>query len=98
MGRPAIRVKLMITSKDDKRFSDPKTFENMLDASLATGLTDRGIRLAYNSGRESMRNRNGFVYDFKWVNQNQPQIQLQPLELNCQKIPKSAFGVQNIDL
>ena len=66
MQRPAIRVKLMITSEDDKQFSDPVTFENMLDASLATGLTDRGIRMAYNSARESMKKRNGFIYDFKW--------------------------------
>ena len=56
----------MITSNDDDRFSSPRTFENMLDASMATGLTGRGIRMAYNSGRESMRKRNGFIYHFKW--------------------------------
>ena len=64
-GRP-IRVKLAITSKDDDRFINPRTFDNMQDASRATGLTDRGIRMAYNSGRESMRKGNGFNYYFKW--------------------------------
>ena len=34
--------------------------------SMATGLTDRGIRMAYNSKRESMRKRSGEVYCFKW--------------------------------
>ena len=37
-----------------------------MDASLATGLTDRGIRMAYNSGRESMQKRSGAIYYFKW--------------------------------
>ena len=64
--RPSIRVKLTITSKDDDRFSSPRTFENKMDASRATGLTDRGIRMAYNSKRESLRKRNGFIYYFNW--------------------------------
>ena len=38
----------------------------MQDASIATGLTDRGIRMAYNSGRQSMRKRSGTIYYFKW--------------------------------
>ena len=38
----------------------------MLDASQVTRLTDRGIRMAYNSGRESMRKRSGAIYYFKW--------------------------------
>ena len=38
----------------------------MQDASLATGHMDRGIRMAYNSGRESMQKGNGFIYYFKW--------------------------------
>ena len=65
-GRPSIQVKLTITSSDDDRSTHPRTFDNMQDASLATGLTDRGIRMAYNSGRESMRKRSGVTYYFKW--------------------------------
>ena len=66
-GRPSIRVKLTITSNDDDRFSIPRTFESIPDASLATELTDRGIRMAFNSSRESMRKRsNGAIYYFKW--------------------------------
>ena len=38
-GRPSIRMKLMITSKDDDRFSVPRTFNSIIDASSATGLT-----------------------------------------------------------
>ena len=33
---------------------------------MATGLTDRGIRMAYNLGRELMWKGNGFIYYFKW--------------------------------
>ena len=44
MGRPSIRVKLTITSRDDGRFLEPRTFNSIPDASFATGLTDRGIR------------------------------------------------------
>ena len=64
--RPSIRVKLRITSNDDDRFSTPITFDNMQDASRATGLKDRGLRMAYSLGRESMKKRNGFIYCFKW--------------------------------
>ena len=49
MGRPSIRVKLTRTSKDDDRFSSPRTFNSITDDSLATGLTDRGIKMAYYS-------------------------------------------------
>ena len=66
-GRPStIIVKLTITSNDDDRFSSRRTSDNMMDASIATELTDRGIRMAYNSGRESMRKRSGAIYYFKW--------------------------------
>ena len=54
MGRPSIRVKLTITSKDDDQFPVLRTFNSIPDASSATGLTDRGIRIAYHSERESM--------------------------------------------
>ena len=37
-----------------------------MDASTGTGLIDRGIRTAYNSGSESMRKRSGAIYYFKW--------------------------------
>ena len=47
MGRPPIRVKLTITSSDDDRFSSPRTFNSIPEASSTTGLTDRGIRAAY---------------------------------------------------
>ena len=66
MGRPSIRVKLTITSKDDSRFLEPRTFNNIPDASFGSGLTDRGIRAAYHSKRELMRNRSGEVYNFEW--------------------------------
>ena len=61
-GRPSIQVKLTITSNDDDRFSTPRTFDNMMDAWLATGLTDRGIRMAYNSGRESMQKEMDYYF------------------------------------
>ena len=38
MGRPSIRLKLTITSKDDGRFLKPRTFNSIPDASSATGL------------------------------------------------------------
>ena len=66
MGRPSIRVKLTITSKDDDRFSNPRTFDSIPDVSLATGLTDRGIRAAYHSKRDSMWKRSGEVYHLRW--------------------------------
>ena len=66
MGRPPIRVKLTITSKDDSRFLEPRTFNSIPEASFATGLTDRGIRAAYHSKRESMRKKSGEVYTLKW--------------------------------
>ena len=66
MGRPSIRVKLMITSKDDDRFLEPRTFHSIPDASFTTGLTDRGIRAAYHSKRESVRKRSGEVYHLRW--------------------------------
>ena len=66
MGRPSIRVKLMITSKDDSRFLKPRTFNSIPDASFATGVTDRGIRAAYHSKQESMRKRSGEVYCLRW--------------------------------
>ena len=65
MGKPSIRVKLTITSKDDDRFSVLRTFNSIPEASSATGLTDRGIRAAYHSKRESMREKLGEVYNFK---------------------------------
>ena len=66
MGRPSIRVKLTITSKDDDRFLEPRTFNSIPDASSATGLTDRGIRAAYHSKQESTRKRSGEVYNLEW--------------------------------
>ena len=66
MGRPSITVKLMITSKDDNRFLEPRTFNSIPDASFATGLTDRGIRAAYHSKQKSMRKRSGKVYNLEW--------------------------------
>ena len=66
MGRPSIRVKLMITLKDDSRFLEPRTFNSTPYASFATGLTDRGIRAAYHSKQELMRKRSGVVYNLEW--------------------------------
>ena len=66
MGRPSIGVKLTITSNDDDRFLKPRTFNSIPNASLATDLTDRGIRAAYYSCRESMRKRSGEVYHLRW--------------------------------
>ena len=66
MGRPSIRVKLTITSKDDDRFSVLGTFNSIPDASSVTGFTDGGIRAAYHLKRESMQKRSGEVYNLKW--------------------------------
>ena len=67
MERPPIRVKLTITSSDDDRiFSSPRTFNSIPEASSATEPTDRGIRAAYHSKRESVRKKSGEVYNFKW--------------------------------
>ena len=54
MERPSIRLKLTITSSNDDRFSNPRTFNSIPDASSATGVTDRGIRAGYHSKLESM--------------------------------------------
>ena len=62
MGRPPIRVKLTITPSDDNRFSNPRTFNSIPEASSRTGLTDRGIRATYHLKRESMRKKSGEVY------------------------------------
>ena len=43
MGRPSIRVKLTITSKDYDRFSVMRTFNSIPDASSATSFTDREL-------------------------------------------------------
>ena len=66
MRRPSIRVKLMITSKDDDRFSVLRTFNSIPDASSATGFTGRGIRAAYHLKQESMQKRSVEVYNLKW--------------------------------
>ena len=66
MGRHSIRVKLMITSKNDDRFTSPRTLNSIPDASSATGFTDRRIRVAYYLKRESMQKRSGEVYTLKW--------------------------------
>ena len=34
------KMRIVITSKDDVRFLTPKTFENLMDRSRATGLLD----------------------------------------------------------
>ena len=65
-GRPSIQVKLTITSNDDDRFSNPRTFNSIPDASLANGLTDREIRAAYYLKQDSMQKRSGKVYHLRW--------------------------------
>ena len=52
MGRPSIRVKITITSKDDDRFTNPRTSNSIPDASSETGITDWGITAAYHLKRE----------------------------------------------
>ena len=86
-GRPPIHVKLSITSKDDDRFSNLRTFQSIPDASLATGLTDTGIRMAYNSSRVSMRKRLGEVYIFKWKEPDP--IRVKPLQSRAQGPPRT---------
>ena len=66
MGRPSIGMELMITSKDDDQFTNPRTFNSIPDASSATGLRDRGIIATYHLKRESMQKRSGEVYNLKW--------------------------------
>ena len=90
MGRPSIGVKRTITSKDDSRFSKPRTFNSIPEASSTTGLTDRGIRAAYHSKRESMRKKSGEVYNFKW--EELDPILVRPLwtpSKNCIKCSKT---------
>ena len=70
MERPSIQVKLTITSKDDDRFSNPRTFNSIPDASSTAGLTDRGIRAAYHLKRDSMQKRSGEVYHLSWEELN----------------------------
>ena len=65
MGRPFIRVKLKVTSKDDDRFTSPRTFNSIPNASFATSLTDKRIRTAYHLKRELMQKRSGEVYTLK---------------------------------
>ena len=48
------------------RFLEPRTFNSIPDVSFATGLTDRGIRAAYYSKRESMQKRSGEGYNLEW--------------------------------
>ena len=56
----------MITSKDDDRFKNPRTFNSIPDASSATGFAGSGIRAAYHSKQKLMRKRLGEVYNLKW--------------------------------
>ena len=86
MGRPPIRVKLTITSSDDDRFSSPRTFNSIPEASFATGLTDRGIRASYHSKRESMRKKLGEVYNFKWEEPHPIRVKYQRTPLNVQRL------------
>ena len=90
MGRPSIRVKLTITSKDDDQFLEPRTFNSIRDASFATGLTDRRIRAAYHSKRGSMRKGSGEVYHLRW--EEPDPIRVRPLgitEKECVKCSKT---------
>ena len=90
MRRPPIRVKLTITSSDNDRFSSPRTFNSIPEASSATGLTDRGIRASYHLKQESMRKKLGEVYNFKWEEPDpirvRPRGPLQRIVLNVQRI------------
>ena len=89
MGRPSIRVKLTITSKGDSRFSNPRAFNSIPEASSATGLTDRGIRAAYHSKQESMRKKSGEVCNFKWE-------ELDPILVKYHRTPaKNCFKCSN---
>ena len=66
-----------------------RTFNSILDASSATGLTDRGIRAAYHSKRESMRKRSGEVYNLKWEEPDPIQAQyLRKPAKKCHKCSK----------
>ena len=59
-------MKIIITFNSIVRFLAPKTFENIMDASRATGLSDRGIRMTYDLKPSIRKRSNGFVYFFKW--------------------------------
>ena len=41
-------------------------FNSIPDTSLATGLTDRGIKAAYHSKRDSLQKKTGEVYHLSW--------------------------------
>ena len=89
MRIPSIRVKLTITSKDDDRFLEPRTFNSIPDASSATGLTDRGIRAAYHSKRELIQKRSGEVYTLKWKELDSIRVKpLRPVSRKCAKCSK----------
>ena len=93
MGRPSIRVKHPITASDDNRFSNPRTFNSIPEASSATGLTDRGIRASYHSKRESMRKKSGEVYNLKWEEPDSIRVKYQRTpSKNCRKCSKALMA------
>ena len=66
-GRPCLRINLTITSKDDERFSTPKTYSTVSEVCKETGFPNSGIISNYNAKRTNMMKRsNGFVYYFEW--------------------------------
>ena len=67
MGRPPIKIRLVITSKDDNQFTKPRMFYSIPEATAMMGFTDRGIRFTYHSKRDSMRKSSGDVYMLKWL-------------------------------
>ena len=60
------KMRIVITSKDDIRFLTLKAFENLMDASRATGLSDTAIRTSRGLKTSVRKKSNGFVYLLKW--------------------------------
>ena len=94
MGRPSIRAKLTITPKDDSRFLEPRTLNSIPDASFETGLTDREIRAAYHSKRESLRKRSGEVYNLEWEEPDAIRVKPPGNSKECVKCSKTLTLVE----
>ena len=54
MGRPPINISVLVSSTQDNRSVNPKRFFSIQKVSEDTGISLRGVRNAYHSGRTSV--------------------------------------------
>ena len=90
MGRPSIRVKLMITSKDDDRFTNPRTLivSQMLHLQLVLQIRE-SEQLTIQSENRCERDQERFI-----TSSGKSQI---PFEQNTSGNPqRSAISIQRI--